>query len=258
MSNDWDPTQYARFANERSQPFFDLAALIERPAGPRLVDLGCGSGELTAWLVDSLQVSDAVGIDNSPAMLDVSAPHAGPALRFAEADISAWTSAGDIDVVFANASLQWVPDHIGLLGRWAAALAPGGQLAVQVPANADHPAHLIIDAMRHEAPYESYVIPPDPVADNVLPPEEYAGLLHSLGFARQHVRLQVYGYLMADAAAVVEWVKGTTLTRVRRALPAHEYERFLVDYTARLADALDHRAPYFYPFKRILFWGRRH
>ena len=91
---------------------------------------------------------------------------------------------------------------------------------------------------------------------SVLAPERYAELLDRLGFAEQHVRLQVYGHRLASTAEVVEWVKGTSLTRFRARLDDTTYDRFVAAYRARLLAELGDRRPYFYPFKRILIWAR--
>lgn len=263
----WDPTQYAQFAAERAQPFHDLVALADPcrdTGGRRVVDLGCGSGELTATLADRLQADQVLGLDNSAAMLDRAAAHANDRTRFASGDIGTWTSTGDIAVVIANASLQWVPDHAAVLARWTAALAPGGQLAVQVPANHDHPSQLVaaevaagpefVDAFAHAlqgAP------PADVVAANVLTPVAYAELLEALGYERPHVRLQVYGHHLASTADVAEWTKGTGLTRFKPYLPGRRFDEFVDAYRRRLVERLGDQRPYFYPFKRILFVGRR-
>ena len=71
------------------------------------------------------------------------------------------------------------------------------------------------------------------------------------------MRLQVYGHTLARSADVVEWVKGTSLTRFTNVLPAELHEEFLATYTQRLLERIGDTAPFFYPFKRILFWGRR-
>ena len=160
--------------------------------------------------------------------------------------------------MFANASLHWVPDHPAVLARWWAALAPGGQLAVQVPSSADHASHLVAVEVANDEPFLSAMggqSPSDPVADNVLRPEDYAVLLDDLGAVRQHVRLQVYGHLLDRSSDVVEWLKGTSLTRFAKAMPADVYDQFLDEYRRRLLAAIGDTAPYFYPFKRILFWA---
>ena len=254
----WDPAQYGKFAAERAQPFWDLVGLLDRDRPiRRAVDLGCGSGELTAAVAERLGIADVVGIDSSPKMLAAAQPHARPGLRFELGDIAAWTERVDHDLVLANASLQWLSDHVGVLTRWWAGLAPGGQLAVQVPANADHPSHRVASAVAAAEPFRSAMgnPPPDVVSRNVLAPEQYAILLDHLGAARQHVRLQVYGHVLASSADVVEWVKGTSLTRFVDVLPGDLHEPFIDEYRRRLLEAIGDTAPYFYPFKRILFWG---
>ena len=260
MAADWDPDQYARFAAQRARPFWDLAALLDtsEPIGA-LVDLGCGSGELTAALAARLDARSTVGVDSSPAMLERAAAHRTDRLRFERGDIAAWGTGDGVDVVVANASLQWVPDHRAALERWTANLRSGGQLAVQVPANADHPSHLASVEVARTAPFLDALggdPPPDPVAANVRTPEWYATVLHELGFVEQTVRLQVYAHVLASSADVVEWVRGTSLTRFFDRLPADLHEPFVDAYRRRLLDMIGDRQPYLYPFKRILMWGR--
>ena len=253
----WDPDQYHRFRSEREAPFDDLLALLDPAAGGRVVDLGCGTGELTVRLHGRLGAGETMGVDRSAAMLERARHVAVRGVRFELGDIGAFGDVGAWDVVAANASLHWVPDHPAALARWARALRPGGQLAVQVPANADHPAHLVAAEVAAEfAPAFGGDPPPDPVR-NVLAPERYAELLDALGFADQHVRLQVYGHRLASTDDVVEWVKGTNLTRFRARLDEVAYERFLAAYRARLLARLGDHRPYFYAFKRILLWARR-
>jgi trans-aconitate 2-methyltransferase len=256
MADAWDPGQYERFAAERSAPFFDLLGLLQPVPGGRVLDLGCGTGTLTAEAHRRLGAAETLGIDSSASMLAEAATLDVAGLRFAAGDIGALDDDGAWDVVLANAALQWVPDHPAVLARWARALRPGGQLAVQVPANVDHASHLTIAEVAGEEPFASAFgpdgPPPDPVL-RVLKPEAYAELLYDLGFGHQHVRLQVYGHVLPSTAAVVEWVKGTSLTRIKQRLPDDLYDEFLARYTERLVAVLGHRAPYFYAFKRILF-----
>ena len=262
----WDPGQYARFAAERAQPFWDLVELIQLPscgAFGRCVDLGCGSGELTAAVTEKLNILEMVGVDSSDAMLAEARTQLGASdsrLRFAKGDIAKWSGRGDHELVIANASLHWLPDHAGVLARWWAALEPGGQLAVQVPANADHESHRVAAHVAATEPFLTafnHMPPPDPVAQNVLAPEQYAVILDELGAEQQHVRLQVYPHHLESSSSVVEWTKGTTLTRFTKLLPRDLIEPFLDAYRERLLDAIGDVSPYFYPFKRTLIWARR-
>jgi trans-aconitate 2-methyltransferase len=249
----WDPEQYNRYASEREQPFWDLRALIAPATAPRVVDLGCGDGRLTVALHHDLQASSTIGIDLSEAMLARAAPRAGGAVGFSAGDVASWRGA-DFDIVFSNAALQWVPDHPAVLARWRAGLAEGGQLAVQLPANADHRSHAVLRELAAER--FGTAAPTDPVAANVLPPEAYAQLLDDLGFERQHVRLQVYAHHFASAADVVEWMRGSSITRFTAILEPAELTAFVDEYRRRLLRALGDARPYLYAFKRILMWGR--
>jgi trans-aconitate 2-methyltransferase len=252
----WNPTQYERFRDERSQPFFDLLALVQPEPGMRVVDLGCGTGELTAEMHRRLQAVETLGVDSSAAMLGKSTAVAGNGLRFECGDIGAFTAAQAYDLVFSNATLHWLPDHPALLQRLTAAVAADGQLAVQVPANHDHPSHAMAHEVARQAPFRD-ALGGYARSKPVLEPEEYALLLHGLGYREQHVRLQVYGHQLASRDEVIEWVKGTLLNDYQRRLPAELWPRFLERYREHLFAQLDDVRPYFYPFKRILFWARR-
>jgi trans-aconitate 2-methyltransferase len=258
VEDGWVPSQYERFKAERTQPFYDLLSLVRPVPGGRVVDLGCGTGELTAELHAAVGAAVTLGIDNSDVMLAEAAAFATDAVTFEAGDVGAFGGERRYDIVFANASLQWVPDHERVLTQWAGALRPGGQLAVQVPANVDHPSHTVSAEVATEEPFLSALggaPPPDPVR-SVLPPAQYAELLHRLAFVDQHVRLQVYGHVLDSTADVVEWTKGTSLTRFRRLLPAELFDAFVDRYRARLLEVLGDHAPYFYAFKRVLMWGR--
>ena len=260
----WNPAQYERFKDERSRPFFDLLALVSAgtepdpiPAlSPRVVDLGCGTGELTRELHRRVAASETLGIDSSAEMLAKSAAFAGDGLRFERRDIAGFTDAAGFDVVFSNAALQWLPDHAQLFSRVAALVLPGGQLAVQMPANHDHPSHTTARDVAREDEFRAVLSGHERVSP-VLAPEAYAELLHRLGFADQHVRLQVYAHTLASRDEVVEWVRGTMLTDYQRRLAPDVFARFLARYREVLTSRLPDERPFLFPFKRVLLWGRR-
>jgi trans-aconitate 2-methyltransferase len=256
VTSAWDPEQYARFGGERSQPFFDLLSLVHPIPGGRAIDLGCGTGELTRVLHERVGARATVGLDNSETMLEKSTQFAGGGLRFKLGTILRFAPSKPLDLVFSNAALQWVPDHEGLFPRLTAALAAGGQLAIQVPANHDHPSHLVAHEVAGEEPFRSALdgyVRQVPVRE----PEWYASILNRLGYAEQHVRLQVYAHQLGSRAEVVEWTRGTLLTDYQQRMEPELFERFLVRYRDELLPQLEDTKPYFYPFKRLLIWARR-
>ena len=185
--------------------------------------------------------------------------HATSGLSFVAGDLASWTAPPDYDLLLSNAALQYATDHRAVLGRWRQALASGGQLLVQVPANSDHPAHRIAGEVARTEPFRSAFDgepPPDPVATNVLAPGTYATILHELGFTQQHVRLQVFGHELPNTASLVDWLRGTTLNRFKLRLSTELFDRFLAQFRDRLLAVLGETAPYYYTFQRLLFWAR--
>lgn len=259
VTDAWNPTQYDRFAAERRMPFDDLLAMVAPVPGGRVIDLGCGTGELTVELHRWTSAATTLGVDSSASMLEHTGALAGPGLTFTLGDLRAVGSAEPFDVVFSNAALQWVGDHPALLASITELVAANGQLAFQVPSNADHLSHLLSAEVASEEPFASAMggdPPSDPVR-GVLKPEEYAQVLFELGYVDQRVRLAVYGHVLDSTNDVVEWTKGTSLTRFKAKLSPELYDEFVDRYRARLLATIGDRSPYFYAFKRVLVWARR-
>jgi trans-aconitate 2-methyltransferase len=251
----WRPDQYARFRAERLKPFEDLLALVQPIPGGRAIDLGCGTGDSTRLLHERLQARETLGVDSSASMLERASSVAGGGLRFEQRDIADLQPDGSWDVVFSNAALHWVPEHRALFDRLSRSLRPGGQLAVQMPANFGHPSHRVAAAVAAEAPFRA-ALGGWERDQPVLAPEAYATLLHALGFQEQQVRLQIYGHVLAAPEDVIEWVKGTLLTDYESHL-GPLFPRFLQRYREVLLPLLGDERPYFYTYPRVLLWARR-
>ena len=221
----------------------------------RVVDLGCGDGSLTAWLHEQLRASETVGVDNSERMLGAAAKQGARGLRFELSDITMFTPERPFDLVFANASLQWVPDHEALWPRLCGLLAPGGHIAVQVPANDDHVSHMTADNLAGEEPFAGALGGFPRAFDRVLRASRYSELLWEIGCEEQMVQLNIYPHVMPGYEAVVEWVRGTYLTAYDARLGPALFAQFCAGYERRLAAAIPQR-PYLYTYPRILMWGR--
>lgn len=254
MKDTWSPDQYLRFADERSQPFWDLAALLLKPDKiQNAVDLGCGTGELTAALAKHLQIPKFLGIDSSSAMLAKATTHSNATLQFEKQAIESFTPREAIDLLFSNAALQWIPDHEKLFPKLLGFLSRGGQFAVQMPYNHGQPSHyLAIDVAKRlfgtKVEHREYPL---------LPIERYAEILFSAGFRQQQIFLKVYTHSLASAEEIVEWTKGSLLTHYEKQLSPTEYENLVNQYRDELVAKVGKAKPYLYTFQRLLIWGLR-
>lgn len=248
----WNPDQYHKFQAERSAPFFDLLALLDVRPNLKVIDLGCGSGELTRQLADRLPNSDVTGLDSSPQMLDKSASFARPGLVFQRGDQSTLT--GEWDLIFSNAALQWSGNHAELIPNLYRRLAPGGQIAAQVPSNHNHISHQIYRETASEEPFQSMLNGFQRVSP-VLTIDNCARILFECGAEGINVFEKVYPHVLEDSDAVVEWISGTALVPYFERLGELK-EAFVQSIREKMRRAMP-ESPVFYPFRRIFFSARK-
>jgi trans-aconitate 2-methyltransferase len=232
----WDPSQYARFAEERARPFHDLIARVPLREARLVVDLGCGSGELTRRLLERCPDARVIGLDHSPEML--TAARRLPRhtrLSFVHGDIADWRSAASPDVVIANASLHWVHDHARLIEQLVAMLAPKGILAVQMPYNHEEPCHVLYELLRGAARWRALLGDPLPQYGT----EAASWYFEQLTARSCDVDLweTIYHHRLSGPQAVVEWVKSTLLSPTLQKLEGDRRREFLDEYRALIGDA---------------------
>ncbi len=243
----WDPDLYHRFGAEREAPFEDLLSLVRVREGMRALDLGCGTGRLTARLKERLPASTVLGLDRSGEMLERARHLQRRGLHFCRGAIEA--PFGRWDLVLSNAALHWVEDHPSLIPRLLGLLKPGGQLAVQIPSNHRHPANQAGDRTAAEEPFRT-LLGGFRRTVHVLPLEDYARILHEAGAVSVQVFEKVYLHPLPDAQALLEWLSGTTLLPYLDRLPEDHRDRFLREVGRRLASLFPER-PVVYTFRRI-------
>ena len=248
----WNPEQYHKFQSERSAPFNDLLKLVISRPGLKVVDLGCGTGELTARLADTLIGSEVHGLDNSPQMLAKANLYGQPGLSFESGDQARLE--GTWDLIFSNAALQWSEKHPQLIKNLFSQLAPGGQIAVQVPSNHDHISHRLIQEIAGQEPFRSKLNGYIRISP-VLSIEDYAQLLFDLGAENIVVFEKVFVHVLENSDAVVEWVSGTALVPYFERLGG-EKENFLAVLRKSLKSHMPGQ-PILYPFKRTFFAAQK-
>lgn len=247
----WDPQQYARFADQRSRPFFELTARI-RAESPRLVyDLGCGSGELTATLAERWPAAQVVGVDSSPSMLAAAAAHGSDRLRLEAGDLRTFLPPADADVVVSNAAYHWVDNHVAMLRRIAERLPSPGWLAIQVPGNFAAPSHVLIRELARSAGWRTRLTDAGVGEDPVLDAAGYGALFAAAGLEVDTWET-TYNQVLTGDDPVLDWLRGTTLRPVLELLDPDERGEFLADLAPRLRAAYPAGAAgTVFPFRRI-------
>ena len=234
--SDWNPELYRRYEDERTRPARELLARVGLTDATRVYDLGCGPGNSTELLVERFPGAAVVGTDNSEAML-ASARKRLPACQFELSDITQWQPSAESDppdLIYANAALQWVPDHETLLPRLFASLAPGGVLAIQMPDNRDEPTHRLMREVATLDPWASTIGNAAMVRTKILSLHAYYDLL-ARDAADVDVWRTAYQHPMDTPAAIVEWVRGTGLRPFVDPLSPAYREGFLAEYERRIA-----------------------
>jgi len=247
----WDSSQYLRFARERTQPAIDLAARIQLSAPARVIDLGCGPGNSTAVLAQRWPQAQVEGLDSSESML-VAACRDFPQLRWQAGDIASWRSNEPYDLVYANASLQWVPHHDTVLPHLLSQVKPGGALAFQVPANQDAPPHRLMRELGGSDRWKTR-FRVAPREWQVATPEFYYDVL-SAHAAQVELWTTDYIHVLPDAAAIVEWYRGTGLRPWLDALSTDEERNdFLAEYGSLISSVYPIRTDgrVLFPFHRL-------
>jgi trans-aconitate 2-methyltransferase len=254
----WDPATYLRYAGERARPFADLVARVHAEAPREVVDLGCGTGEPAAALAQRWPGARVTGVDSSPEMLAAAAAYSVPGrVRFVPGDVRDWRPDRPVDVLVSNAVLHWVPGHAGLLARWAAALAPGGWLALQVPGNHGAPTHRLLADLCTAPRWAGRLAAAAPPADPVLAPAGYLDVLTRAGLAAD-VWETTYLHVLRGPDPVLDWVRGTVLRPVL-ALLGDDAAAFTSEYAAALRAAYPAQpdGTTVLPFRRVFAVGHR-
>jgi trans-aconitate 2-methyltransferase len=230
----WDAHRYDRFEAERARPSRDLIARIPLRAPRRILDLGCGSGLSTLELRRAFPDAEIVGVDVSPDMLSAAAKRL-PEASFVQGDAATFESAG-FDLVFANAVLHWVPNHLGAIRRLARALPEGGVLAFQMPNNEEEPSHRLMRAVAAQPGFEAAARAAGAAREKIGGFADYDA---SLSPPCDQVDLwrTAYAHRLGSPEDIVKWVEGAGLRPYLDALDVGTRPAFLAAYTEAVSEA---------------------
>nr|WP_199082399.1 methyltransferase domain-containing protein [Pedobacter sp. ASV19] len=247
----WNPDTYNKFKSERFAPFYDLMTLIDIKPDLKVIDLGCGTGELTRKLADQLPNCQVLGIDSSSEMLSQAAAFSNDQVTFEHRSIEEQVKLDrKYDLVFSNAAIQWSDRHKELLPEIIGMLLPGGQLAIQIPDQTGNALNQILDELVQEKIYKHALNNWRRVSP-VLDIDEYAQILFENGSKDMSIYKKIYPLIVSNKEELYNWISGTALIPYLDRLDGEIKENFIQEFKTRIYNRLT-KIPVLYPFKRIL------
>lgn len=231
----WSPSQYVKFEDQRTRPARDLLAQVPLDGVTHAIDLGCGPGNSTELIIDRFGATGVSGVDNDTNMLEAARKRL-PNSTFTQADLSNWVPTEPVDLLFANAVFQWVPNHLDVLDNLMDCLKPGGVLAVQMPDNLAEPSHRLMEETANDEPWRGIFEKKSARRDPLPAPSVYYERLTRKA-SRVDIWHTFYNHPLENAVAIVEWLKSTGLrTYLDYAGPEYA-EAFTTSYLARITEA---------------------
>ncbi|UXN57288.1 trans-aconitate 2-methyltransferase [Phyllobacterium zundukense] len=232
---DWSPDQYLKFEDERTRPANDLLSAVPNQDVQFAVDLGCGPGNSTELLVKRYPHAEVHGIDSS-ADMTAKAKERLPDCEFAVADIDVWQPQRNADLLYANAVMQWLPDHDRLFPRLTGFLSAGGSLAIQMPDNLQEATHVAMREVAADARWAARVTQADATRGEIGTASFYYQLLRP-HCQRVDIWRTTYHHTLQGLDGIIEWFKGSALRPYLSLLNSDERADFLDKYRRRLAQS---------------------
>ncbi len=248
---DWNPSLYLQYASERSRPAAELLSRVALENVRAIADLGCGPGNSTSLLHARWPSAKITGVDTSPAMLN-EARKILPDCHFMQADISTFQAEQPLDLLYANASLQWVPDHYELFPHLVSQLNRNGVLAVQMPDNWLEPTHVLMREVAYEQGYPDRGRAPLPGV------HAYFDILTDAGCDVDIWRTTYY-HIMDSHQSIIDWVSSTGLRPWLQDLSESEQRNYLARYHELLQEQypLQENGKILLAFPRVFIVARR-
>lgn len=247
----WNPNTYNQFKAERYAPFYDVLSLIEIKPNLKVIDLGCGTGELTNMLAQKLANVSIIGVDSSLEMLEEAKAFANNSLSFKQNSIEEQIATNQKwDLIFSNAAIQWVDNHKELFPRIISLLNPNGQLAIQMPSQTENALNQLLDELVQEQPYKESLKNYHRISP-VLSTDAYAQILFDCNAKSMTVFEKIYPIIGKTYIDLYNFISGSALPPYLDKLDEVVKENFIAEYKKRIQSRFP-KSPTLYPFKRII------
>jgi len=254
---DWNPELYLKFDKERIQPSIDLVSRIDFDNPAKIIDIGCGPGNSTQILSQRWPECKITGIDNSLAMI-AKAKLDFPDQKWELLDAGKDEILGKFDIVFSNATIQWIPNHFELLKKFKSILSDSGIIAIQLPLFFDMPLGQSIVRISKEKRWSAVTESANHLF-TIHNHSEYYDFLSEL-FNSVEIWESDYIHIMDSHHSILEMIKSSGLRpytdKLENDIDKRDFEEKVLtdikkDYPIQKNDKI------LFPFKRLFFIAKK-
>ena len=249
----WDPDTYLKFEHERTIPSQDLVARIDLNDPKAIVDIGCGPGNSTNVLRTAWPQADVIGLDNSKEMIG-KAQATYPGYKWILADAAVWQSDTKWDIVFSNATLQWIPNQAKVLKHLFDQIKGIGALAAQVPFNTDSALYKAIVTVSESQKWRDVM---KGCGDQIFYRDEiyYYQIISQLS-TRVDMWTTTYFHIMESHQSLLEWYSSTGLKmyleRIEDDTGKRQFKTEILE-ACKVNYPVQENGKILFPFKRVFF-----
>lgn len=253
--NEWNPEQYLQFKSERTQPAIDLVSRINIVHPGSIIDIGCGPGNSTQILVNRWPDSEVVGLDNSTAMIE-KARQDYPDQKWIVGNAENIDPEIKFDLIFSNATLQWIPHHEKFLPKLFNCANPGGAFAVQIPKFKNMPINVAIETVANYDNWIKYTKGCEELF-TLKDPGFYYDIINKLAI-RVELWETSYFHILNSQESIIDFIRTTGLKPYLERLPSDEMRsEFEHDVLTECKKyyKVQSDGKVLFPFERLFFIG---
>lgn len=252
MNHEFDGKKYGQASTHQKEWGQKVVNELNLNGNERILDLGCGDGEITFQIAEFVPNGEVIGIDASKGMIEAALEKKKENLKFNLMDINRLNCGNEFDVIFSNATLHWVKDHEKLFENVYRALRPGGRIRFNFAAdgNCSNFYKIIKEVIRLEC-YTEYF-------DNFEWPwympkvEEYEEILKGSSFKEFEIWGEKADRFFPNCDAMVKWIEQPSIVPFIAKIENNKKDEFRSSVIKRMvAETMDQNGRCFETFRRI-------
>lgn len=251
--SDWNPEKYLNFNAERLRPALDLISQIDPQDRLRVVDLGCGPGNVSVKLKYKWPEATVYAVDSSAAMIQNAKDTIGAGINWIHSGAEEYHFPKNVDVIYSNAMFQWIKDQKALLEKCSFALSNNGVLAVQMPQFWDMPLGMVIKEVAENV---TWSVGLNGISEQIRTHspgwyyDELSGLFRSINMWSSD-----YYHVLNSYQAIIDMIETTGMKPYLSLLTDKEGALFKKKVLNKLRDVypLQENGKVLLPFKRLFF-----